>query len=152
MVEPFAVANYKGRSVYVYSLSVKSEKSSSILICICIVCLCILVVVLRSFTGLAGFSLFSAPNTSIIMGSVSPRETGDASAMVAVMRQTGMMLSMGIAMLFISVVMGSADNLNPDTYDSFIEVMRYSFGLCVVMCLIGAVVSMFRGKGSVEDC
>ena len=99
-----------------------------------------------------GFSLFSAPNTSIIMGSVSPRETGDASAMVAVMRQTGMMLSMGIAMLFISVVMGSADNLNPDTYDSFIEVMRYSFGLCVVMCLIGAVVSMFRGKGSVEDC
>ena len=99
-----------------------------------------------------GFSLFSAPNTSIIMGSVSPRETGDASAMVAVMRQTGMMLSMGIAMLFISVVMGSADNLNPDTYDSFIEVMRYSFGLCVAMCLVGAVVSMFRGKGSVEDC
>ena len=30
--------------------------------------------------------------------------------------------------------------------------MRYSFGLCVAMCLVGAVVSMFRGKGSVEDC
>ena len=96
-----------------------------------------------------GFSLFSAPNTSIIMGSVEPHETGEASAMVAVMRQTGMMVSMGIAMLFISVIMGSADNLAPETYDSFITVMRYSFGVCVVMCVVGAVVSMFRGKGSV---
>ena len=96
-----------------------------------------------------GFSLFSAPNTSIIMGSVEPHETGEASAMVAVMRQTGMMVSMGIAMLFISVIMGSADNLAPETYDSFITVMRYSFGVCVAMCAVGAVVSMFRGKGSV---
>ena len=96
-----------------------------------------------------GFSLFSAPNTSIIMGSVEPRETGEASAMVAVMRQTGMMVSMGIAMLFISMIMGSADNLAPETYDSFIQVMRYSFGVCVAMCVVGAVVSMFRGKGSV---
>ena len=96
-----------------------------------------------------GFSLFSAPNTSIIMGSVEPHETGEASAMVAVMRQTGMMVSMGIAMLFISVIMGSADNLTPDTYDSFITVMRYSFGVCVMMCVVGAAVSMFRGKGSV---
>ena len=46
----------------------------------------------------------SVPNTSIIMGSVDPRETGEASAMVAVMRQTGMMVSMGIAMLFISMI------------------------------------------------
>ena len=95
-----------------------------------------------------GFSLFSAPNTSIIMGSVEPHETGEASAMVAVMRQTGMMVSMGIAMLFISVIMGSADNLAPETYDSFITVMRYSFGVGVVMCVVGAVVSMFRGRGS----
>lgn len=96
-----------------------------------------------------GFSLFSAPNTSIIMGSVEPHETGEASAMVAVMRQTGMMVSMGIAMLFISLIMGSADNLSPDTYDSFIEVLRYSFAVCVVMCIVAAIASMFRGKGSV---
>ena len=49
----------------------------------------------------------------------------------------------------ISVIMGSADNLAPETYDSFITVMRYSFGVCVAMCAVGAVVSMFRGKGSV---
>lgn len=99
-----------------------------------------------------GLSVFSAPNTSVIMGSVDLRETGEASAMVAVMRQTGMMVSMGIAMLFISVIMGSADNLSPETYDSFITVMRCSFGVCVAMCIVGAVVSLFRGKGSVAEC
>lgn len=98
-----------------------------------------------------GFSMFTAPNTSILMGSVAPHETGEASAMVSVMRQTGMMVSMGIAMLFISVIMGSADNLSPDTYDSFITVMRYSFIVCVVMSLVAAAVSMFRGKGSVAS-
>ena len=109
------------------------------------------VVVTQIVIGI-GFSMFSAPNTSIIMGSVDPRETGEASAMVAVMRQTGMMVSMGIAMLFISVIMGSADNLSPETYDSFITVMRCSFGVCVAMCIVGAVVSLFRGKGSVAEC
>ena len=109
------------------------------------------VVVTQIIIGI-GFSMFSAPNTSIIMGSVDPRETGEASAMVAVMRQTGMMVSMGIAMLFISVIMGSADNLSPETYDSFIIVMRCSFGVCVAMCIVGAVVSLFRGKGSVAEC
>ena len=109
------------------------------------------VVVTQIIIGI-GFSMFSAPNTSIIMGSVDPRETGEASAMVAVMRQTGMMVSMGIAMLFISVIMGSADNLSPETYDSFITVMRCSFGVCVAMCIAGAVVSLFRGKGSVAEC
>lgn len=95
-----------------------------------------------------GFSLFSAPNTSVIMGSVPPSETGEASAVVAVMRQSGMMVSMGVAMLFISVIMGSADNLSPDTYDTFLTVMRYSFGVCLAMCIVGAVASMFRGRGT----
>lgn len=93
-----------------------------------------------------GFSMFSAPNTSMIMGAVDSKETGEASAMVAVMRQTGMMVSMGIAMLFISVVMGSMDHLNPDTYDSFITVMRLTFGLCVAMCIVGAAMSVVRGN------
>ncbi len=94
-----------------------------------------------------GFSMFAAPNTSIIMGSVDRTETGEASAMVAVMRQTGMMVSMGVAMLFISVIMGSMDNLSPETYDSFLEVMRWSFVLCVIMCLVGACMSVMRGSG-----
>ena len=104
-----------------------------------------LIILTMAVVGL-GFSLFSAPNTSIIMGSVDRSETGEASAMVAVMRQTGMMVSMGVAMLFISVIMGSMDNLTPETYDSFLTVMRFSFALCVVMCLVGACMSVMRGS------
>lgn len=107
------------------------------------------VVVTQIIIGI-GFSMFSAPNTSIIMGSVDPRETGEASAMVAVMRQTGMMVSMGIAMLFISMIMGSADDIVPGTYGSFIEVLRCSFAVCTVACILGAAVSMMRGRDSAE--
>lgn len=94
-----------------------------------------------------GFSMFSAPNTSVIMSSVRPSETGEASAMVSVMRQTGMMVSMGVAMVVISLIMGSTDNLAPATYPLFIDVMRTSFAICLAMCLIGAVASALRGSG-----
>jgi MFS family permease len=92
-----------------------------------------------------GFSLFSAPNTTLIMSSVPRNHTSEASGMMAVMRQTGMMVSMGIAMLFIATIMGSTDNLGPDTYELFLEVMSYSFTVCFVMCIIGTITSMFRG-------
>ncbi len=94
-----------------------------------------------------GMSMFSAPNTSVIMSSVPPAETGDASAMVSVMRQTGMMVSMGVAMLMISLIMGSADDLNPSTYGAFIDVLQYSFVIAFLMCCVGAVFSLMRGKG-----
>ncbi len=95
-----------------------------------------------------GFALFSAPNTSVIMSSVPAKDTGEASAMISVMRQTGMMVSMGIAMTIISVVMGSADNIVPETYGDFIQVMQISFAICTAMCLVGAVTSMMRGKNT----
>ncbi|MBR4225584.1 MAG: MFS transporter [Candidatus Methanomethylophilaceae archaeon] len=97
-----------------------------------------------------GFSLFSAPNTALIMSSVPAKDTGEASAVVSVMRQSGMMVSMGIAMTVISVIMGSADNISPETYGDFILVMRISFAICTAMCLVGAATSMLRGRGSSE--
>ena len=93
----------------------------------------------------AGFAMFSAPNTFLIMSSVPKTHTGEASGVMAVMRQTGMMVSMGVAMLYISLIMGSTDNLSEDTYDLFIEVMRYSFVTCFIMCVIGSITSAFRG-------
>ena len=97
-----------------------------------------------------GFSMFSAPNTSIVLSSVPPQDTGEASAMISVMRQTGMMVSMGIAMTFISVMMGSADNIVPETYGDFMAVLRISFVVCTGMCLAGAAASMLRGKQASE--
>lgn len=97
-----------------------------------------------------GFCFFSAPNTSVIMGSVGRADTGEASAMTSVMRQTGMMVSMGIAMVFITVIMGSADNITPETYGDFLDVLMYSFGTCFVMCIVGAFLSMLRGSGKTD--
>ena len=93
-----------------------------------------------------GLGMFSAPNTSVVMGSVRPEETGEASAMVAVMRQSGMMVSMGIAMLFISVIMGGSDNLVPENYGSFLDVIHISFAVCLGMCVVGTLASFLRGK------
>ena len=93
-----------------------------------------------------GFSMFSAPNTFLIMSSVPKEYTSEASGVMAVMRQTGMMVSMGIAMTYIAITMGSTDNLGPDTYDLFIDVLKYSFGTCFIMCIVGMVTSVFRGS------
>lgn len=97
-----------------------------------------------------GFCFFSAPNTSVIMGSVGRTDTGEASAMTSVMRQTGMMVSMGVAMVFITVIMGSADNITPETYGDFLDVLMYSFGTCFVMCIVGAFLSMLRGSDKAD--
>ena len=88
-----------------------------------------------------GYGIFSAPNTSALMSSVPPRNRGEASGMATLVRQTGMMFSMGIAMCCISIFMGSLDNLNPDTFDMFIQVIRASFIICFIMCVIGVYAS-----------
>ena len=106
-----------------------------------------LVIAALVFFGL-GNAVFNAPNTTAIMSSVSPSDRGAASAMVAVVRQTGMMASMGIAMFVIAVIMGSLDTLNPGTYGNFITVIRISFTVSAVMCLLAMLVSWFRGDSA----
>lgn len=98
-----------------------------------------------------GIALFAAPNTSVIISSVSKEYRGEASGMVSVFRQTGMMVSMGIAMVCISVFMGSSDNISPSTYGPFMDSIHSAFLICFIMCLIGALISWFRGKNS-EFC
>ena len=99
----------------------------------------------------SGMGMFAAPNTSVIMGSVGKDETSEASGMVSVMRQTGMMVSMGIAMLLISVIMGGADHLVPENYGVFVDVMHYAFAVYLGMCLVGMLASLLRGRSGTAD-
>lgn len=101
------------------------------------------------FFGL-GNSVFNAPNTTATMSSVQPCDRGSASAMVAVVRQFGMLVSMGIAMGTISVVMGSFDVINPSTYGNFVTVIHISFIISVFMCVLAMLASWFRGIPSKE--
>ncbi len=98
------------------------------------------VVTIMVITGL-GLGIFSAPNNNLIMSSAPPQLKGEASGVLAVVRQTGMMTSMGIAMVSLSTIMGSTDNLTPATYGLFVDALHVTFAICVVLCIIGAACS-----------
>ena len=97
-----------------------------------------------------GYGVFAAPNTNVVMSSVPPKNRGEASGMIALVRQLGMMTSMTIAMCSISLMLGSTnviiDSSNPEYFAQFVTVLQLAFGICLVMCIIGTTVSWFRGK------
>lgn len=98
-----------------------------------------------------GYSLFSAPNTLAVMSYVKVNEYSEASSLLSTMRQTGMMLSLGIAMCIISVIMGSADNLSPENYSLFVQVMRTSWIVFILFSVVGCVISWFRGPSQSNE-
>ena len=89
-----------------------------------------------------GSGIFSSPMTALIMSSVPPEDRGDASGTVSLMRQTGMMVSMGIAMACITFIMGSTDNLGPATYGLFTDTIHAAFSICLVMCIVGLLCTL----------
>jgi len=91
-----------------------------------------------------GIGVFSSPNTNAVMTSVEPMHYGLASATLSTMRQVGMVLSMGIATLFISMKVGTMDILDTPT-PLFVDAMQSTFILCTVACLVGIIPSVFRG-------
>ena len=91
-----------------------------------------------------GFALFSSPNTNAIMSSVEKRHYGVASGMVGTMRLVGMMLSMGIAMLLISVFVGHVKVAQAP--DQFISAMRTGFAVFAALCFAGIFASLARGR------
>ncbi|MDR3075383.1 MAG: MFS transporter [Candidatus Methanoplasma sp.] len=95
-----------------------------------------------------GYAMFAAPNSNAIMSSVPPRNRGEAAGMTSVVRQVGMMTSMGIAMCSISLIMGTADGINPSTHGQFVSVIEAAFSVCLVMCITGTIFSWFRGEAS----
>jgi MFS family permease len=101
------------------------------------------IIVSMAFFG-AGIGLFSSPNTNAIMGSVEKRFHGIASASVATMRSTGMMLSMGIAMILFSIFIGERE-ITPDYYPQFMICMKVGFLIFSTLCFLG-VVAQFSGR------
>ncbi|MFA5221808.1 MAG: MFS transporter [Methanoregula sp.] len=92
-----------------------------------------------------GFGLFSSPNTNAIMSAVEKRYYGVASGIVGTMRLLGQMLSMGIAMMIFSVVIGRVE-ITPANYPQFVASLQYAFILFTVLCVIGVFASLARGK------
>ncbi|MCU0630379.1 MAG: MFS transporter [Methanoregulaceae archaeon] len=91
-----------------------------------------------------GYGLFSSPNTNAIMSSVEVRYLGLASSMVSTMRAIGQMLSLAIAMLVFSAVIGSVP-ISPDVYPELQLSVNIAFTVFFIIGLFGIAASYARG-------
>jgi EmrB/QacA subfamily drug resistance transporter len=92
-----------------------------------------------------GFGFFSSPNSNAIMSSVEKRHLGIASGVVGTMRMVGQMMSMGIAMMLISLYIGK-QSIHPATYPGLISAMRTGFVIFSILSVLGIFASLARHK------
>src|SRR5450759_1748567 len=90
-----------------------------------------------------GFGLFSSPNSNAIMSSVEKRYLGVASGVVGTMRMIGQMMSMGIAMMLLSLYIGK-QTINHATYPGLISAMRTGFIIFSILSVLGIFASLAR--------
>ena len=95
------------------------------------------------FMGL-GFALFSSPNTNAIMSSVEKCDYGVASGLVSTMRLIGQMMSLGIAMLTFSVIMGHTEIAQD--HGQLMSSIHIAFAVFAALCILGLGFSMVRGN------
>ncbi len=98
----------------------------------------------------AGFGIFSAPNTNAVMSYVKKEQYNDASGMISIFREIGMVVSMAMAACMISIFMGTETIITPDTYGAFIDVLKTAWIVCIIFNIVGCIFSMFRGKNTIE--
>jgi uncharacterized membrane protein YedE/YeeE len=79
------------------------------------------------------------------MSSVKKHEYGVASGTLGTMRLVGQMLSMGIAMVIISLFIGRV-MITPDAGSQLLMGIRVGFALFAVLCCCGIFFSLVRGK------
>jgi hypothetical protein len=92
-----------------------------------------------------GYAFFSSPNTNAVMTSAPNTAYGVASATLATMRQVGMSLSMGIAMLMFALYIGRVE-ITPEHYPLFQESVRTCFIIFAVLGLGAVFASLARGR------
>jgi EmrB/QacA subfamily drug resistance transporter len=92
-----------------------------------------------------GFALFSSPNTNAIMSAVEKKYYGVASGTLGTMRLVGQMLSMGIAMIVLSVFVGRVE-ITPTVTSQLLTSIKVGFSIFTVLCLCGIFFSLVRGN------
>ena len=93
----------------------------------------------------AGFGFFSSPNSNAIMSSVTPKFYGIASATMSTMRAFAQTLSMGIAMIIMSSIIGRVV-ITSQYYPALLSSAKISFSIFTVFCFAGIFVSLSRGN------
>jgi len=93
-----------------------------------------------------GFGLFSSPNMNAIMGSVSRKYFGVASATAATMRLVGQTFSMGVVLILFALFIGKAAISSSPLM--FLSSMKIAFLIFAILCFFGIFASLARGKSS----
>ena len=92
-----------------------------------------------------GFALFSSPNTNAVMSSVEKKFYGVASGTLGTMRATGMMFSMGMAMMIFAIFIGRVQ-ITPASDPLFMKSMKVAFTISTGLCIAGLFASLSRGR------
>jgi EmrB/QacA subfamily drug resistance transporter len=92
-----------------------------------------------------GFSIFSSPNTTTVMGSVESKSYGIASSFLATMRTMGMLCSMTIITMVFNQIMGNHP-VSAQSQASFLASMHLCFRIFCVLCVVGVFCSIVRVK------
>lgn len=79
------------------------------------------------------------------MSSVEKRHFGIASGVVGTMRMIGQMLSMGIALMLLSLYLGD-QKINPSTYHGLMHSMKTGFIIFSFLCILGIFSSLARNN------
>jgi hypothetical protein len=92
-----------------------------------------------------GFAFFSSPNINAVMSSVEKRFYGVASGMLATMRLTGQMFSMGMTLLLFALYIGPVQ-ITAEKYPLFLTCVKMAFIISAILCFAGIFASIARGK------
>jgi EmrB/QacA subfamily drug resistance transporter len=104
----------------------------------------IYIMVTLAFLGI-GFAFFSSPNINAVMSSVEKRFYGVASGVLATMRLTGQMFSMGMTLLLFAVYIGPVQ-ITSENYPLFLKCVKTAFTISAILCFAGIFASIARGK------
>lgn len=96
-----------------------------------------------------GNGLFVTPNTNIAMGSVEKRGLAVASGTLATMRNSGMMLSMGITMILFSLYIGGTQ-ITPAYYPEFLASVKTGFIVFSIIGFGGVIAQMVARRSGRE--
>ena len=105
--------------------------------------------------GLGG-GLFWSPNTDAAMNGAPAHRLGIASATLATLRQTGMVISYALALAvaagslpeaqMLQLFVGTDLTLGSQSMQAFVVGIRSAFKVSVVLCIVAAGFSLVRGK------
>ena len=82
----------------------------------------------------------------MVMGSVEKRFFGVVSGILATMRSTGMMFSMGITIVIFALHIGRVE-ITPQCYPQFLKSVKVILTIFTVLSFGGIFASLARGKG-----